>query len=44
VKSVHRYIPHTEEEIKQMLEEIGVKSIDDLFVDVPKTIDGYNIP
>ncbi len=44
MKSVHRYIPHTEEEIKQMLEEIGVKSIDDLFVDVPKTIDGYNIP
>ncbi|WP_448374937.1 aminomethyl-transferring glycine dehydrogenase subunit GcvPA [Fervidobacterium sp.] len=41
---MHRYIPHTEEEIKQMLEEIGVNSIDDLFVDVPKTIDGYNIP
>ena len=41
---MHRYIPHTEEEIKQMLEEIGVSSIDDLFVDVPKTIDGYNIP
>jgi len=44
VNNVHRYIPHTEEEIRQMLEEIGVKSIDDLFVDVPKTIDGYNIP
>jgi len=41
---VHRYIPHTEEEIKQMLQEIGVNSIEDLFVDVPKTIDGYNIP
>ncbi|HPZ18332.1 MAG TPA: aminomethyl-transferring glycine dehydrogenase subunit GcvPA [Fervidobacterium sp.] len=41
---MHRYIPHTEEEIKQMLAEIGVSSIDDLFVDVPKTIDGYKIP
>ncbi|ODN31460.1 glycine dehydrogenase [Fervidobacterium thailandense] len=27
-----------------MLQEIGVGSIDDLFIDVPKTIDGYNIP
>lgn len=41
---MHRYIPHTEEEIKEMLQEIGVGSIDELFVDVPKTIDGYNIP
>ncbi|WP_071608617.1 aminomethyl-transferring glycine dehydrogenase subunit GcvPA [Fervidobacterium thailandense] len=41
---MHRYIPHTEEEIKEMLQEIGVGSIDDLFIDVPKTIDGYNIP
>uniref|UniRef100_A0A7C5VKM0 Probable glycine dehydrogenase (decarboxylating) subunit 1 n=1 Tax=Fervidobacterium thailandense TaxID=1008305 RepID=A0A7C5VKM0_9BACT len=41
---MHRYIPHTEEEIKEMLQEIGVGSIDELFVDVPKTIDGYKIP
>jgi len=41
---VHRYIPHTEEEIRQMLKEIGVDSIDDLFIDVPKTIEGYKIP
>lgn len=41
---MHRYIPHTEEEIKQMLQEIGVNSIEDLFVDVPKTIDSYDIP
>ncbi len=32
------YIPHTEEDIKEMLSTIGVESIDDLFVDVPKTI------
>ena len=41
---MHRYIPHTEEEIRQMLKEIGVDSIDDLFIDVPKTIEGYKIP
>ncbi|MGC8820163.1 MAG: aminomethyl-transferring glycine dehydrogenase subunit GcvPA [Fervidobacterium sp.] len=41
---MHRYVPHTPEEINRMLMEIGVNSIDDLFIDVPKTIDGYNIP
>jgi glycine dehydrogenase subunit 1 len=30
-----RYIPHTQEEIKQMLEVIGVKNIDDLFGSIP---------
>ncbi len=44
VKKMHRYVPHTEEEIQEMLREIGINSIDDLFLDVPKTIDGYNIP
>ena len=29
------YFPHTEEDIKVMLERIGVKSIDDLYSDVP---------
>lgn len=29
------YFPHTEEDIKLMLERIGVKSIDDLYSDVP---------
>ncbi len=33
-----KYFPHTSEDIKQMLEVIGVKSLDDLFVDVPKEI------
>ncbi len=32
------YLPHTEQDIKEMLETIGVSSIEDLFVDVPKTI------
>ncbi len=29
------YIPHTQTEIKQMLEQIGVASIDELFADIP---------
>lgn len=29
------YIPHTQTEIKQMLEQIGVASIDELFSDIP---------
>lgn len=29
------YIPHTETEIKQMLEQIGVSSVDELFADTP---------
>ncbi len=32
------YIPHTETEIRQMLEEIGVASIDELFADIPAQI------
>ena len=29
------YIPHTEQDVQEMLATIGVKSIDDLFADVP---------
>ena len=29
------FLPHTEEEIGQMLESIGLKQIDDLYSDVP---------
>ncbi len=32
------YLPHTEEEINEMLSEIGVRSIDDLFSDIPEKI------
>lgn len=31
-----RYLPHTEEEIRQMLERIGVASIDELFAPIPE--------
>jgi len=32
---MNKYIPHTKQDIKEMLDAIGVKSIDDLFVDIP---------
>jgi glycine dehydrogenase subunit 1 len=32
------YIPHTQTEIKQMLEQIGVASIDELFADIPEEL------
>jgi glycine dehydrogenase subunit 1 len=31
----HRYIPHSENEIREMLQRIGFKNIDDLFKDIP---------
>ncbi|MFA6358247.1 MAG: aminomethyl-transferring glycine dehydrogenase subunit GcvPA [Candidatus Omnitrophota bacterium] len=40
------FIPHTKEDIKEMLEVIGVKSIDELFSDIPKALkpQSFNIP
>ena len=32
---MYKYFPHTEEEITEMLEKIGVKSLDDLYADIP---------
>lgn len=43
----NRYIPHTEEDIKAMLEKIGVNSVDDLFADIPSEVifkEEYDIP
>lgn len=40
-------MPHTEEDIREMLDSIGVKSIDDLYSDVPEEVifkDEYDIP
>ncbi len=31
-----RYIPHTEEDVKKMLEVIGLKKVEDLFRIIPK--------
>jgi glycine dehydrogenase subunit 1 len=40
------YVPHTQEDIKQMLLAIGVKSIDELFKDIPVTLKpkSFNLP
>lgn len=43
----HKYMPHSEEDIKLMLEKVGVGSIDDLYNDVPSEVifrEEYNIP
>ena len=32
----HPYLPHTQADIRAMLEKIGVKSLDDLYADVPE--------
>jgi glycine dehydrogenase subunit 1 len=42
---VARFTPHTEVDVREMLEAIGVPSIDDLFADVsPKLEGGLNLP
>lgn len=43
----HKYMPHSEEDVKIMLEKIGAKSIDDLYIDVPSDViykKEYDIP
>jgi glycine dehydrogenase subunit 1 len=35
---MHRYIPNTEADVGLMLESIGAKSIEDLFIDIPKEL------
>ena len=33
-----KYFPHTDEEVSQMLERIGAKSLADLYSDVPQEL------
>ena len=43
----NKYMPHTEEDVKAMLERIGVATIDDLYGDVPQEVifrEEYDIP
>ena len=43
----HKYMPHSEEEIKDMLDKVGVGSLDELYSDVPSEVIfsvDYNIP
>ncbi|CAM5204220.1 putative glycine dehydrogenase (decarboxylating) subunit 1 OS=Ureibacillus acetophenoni OX=614649 GN=gcvPA PE=3 SV=1 [Ureibacillus acetophenoni] len=35
---VHRYLPMTENDKKEMLETIGIQSIDELFADIPEKV------
>lgn len=42
-----KYFPHTEEDIQQMLARAGMKSLDDLYADIPEQIrfrGEYNLP
>lgn len=44
---MHKYIPNTDEQKKQMLEAIGVSSIDELFSEIPDAVKmkrPYNLP
>ncbi len=38
------YIPHTEEDVRAMLDRIGVKAIDDLFDEIPKQLRVDSLP
>jgi len=44
---MYKYFPHTEEDIQAMLERVGVKSLDDLYSQIPDSIrfhDDYDLP
>lgn len=44
---IHRYFPHTESDVKQMLEKCGVSSLADLYADMPaecRFTRDYNLP
>ena len=40
------YIPHTPEEVREMLDVIGVSRIDDLFAEIPEALrpKSFNLP
>lgn len=43
----YKYFPHTEEDVAQMLDKIGAKSLDDLFTEIPEEIrfrEEYDLP
>ena len=42
-----KYFPHTDDDLKAMLEKVGVKSLDELFAEIPESIrfrEEYGIP
>lgn len=36
--AMYKYFPHTENDIKEMLERIGVKNVEELFSDIPNSV------
>ena len=43
----YKYFPHTEEDLKAMLEKVGVESLDGLYAQIPESIcfkDDYDLP
>ena len=45
--STFSYFPHTEDDIRAMLDRIGVSSLDDLYADVPEKFiykEEYDLP
>lgn len=43
----YKYFPHTEADIEQMLQRIGVGSLDDLYAEIPESVvwkKEYNLP
>ena len=44
---IHKFLPHTGEDIRQMLDRIGIKKLEDLYAEVPESIrfkGDYDIP
>ena len=44
---IHKFLPHTNEDIQQMLERIGIKSLEELYAEVPEGLrfkEDYDIP
>ncbi len=44
---IHRYFPHTPEDIAAMLAKCGMESLDDLYADVPESLRlkrDYDVP
>ena len=34
----YKYFPHTDEDLRQMMEKVGVQSLDELYADIPDNI------
>ena len=44
---MYKYFPHTDDDLKAMLEKVGVEKLDDLYAQIPESIrfrDDYKIP